>query len=450
MATIFKRTRDKGKKNSAYYVQYMDHDGRRRMVKGFSDKGLTDQLAARLENEVMLRKRGLIDPTQERLAEIRKMAITTPLDAYEASLTDNTEGYVDLIMSRIRRVTDGCQFKTIGDLDTEKITAFLRKIRTEDDLGARTFNHYVQAIESFGNWLLTSKRVPFNPIIGLPRLNAEADVRHERRALAPEEVAKLVESARTSTKSYQKYPGQLRAQLYLFSYFTGLRRKELASLTPESFNLDVNRPTLTVDAACSKHRRKDVLPIHSELFAILKEWLPTLKRGEFLFPKLQRKKTWFMVKRDLERAGIPYETEDGVADFHAAGRHTYITELLRNGASLPEAKELARHTDVNLTMRYTHIGLQDQAKALANLPAPATEWLHSGQHFCSPNGLSETSADTTTPECTPPPETTNPCGSRGCVAECPDLSLVDKESEEWRRRELNPGLGVLQRPLLRV
>jgi hypothetical protein len=42
-----------------------------------------------------------------------------------------------------------------------------------------------------------------------------------------------------------------------------------------------------------------------------------------------------LVKFDLERAGIPYKTADGVADFHAAGRHTHITELLRNGHHFP-------------------------------------------------------------------------------------------------------------------
>ena len=40
-----------------------------------------------------------------------------------------------------------------------------------------------------------------------------------------------------------------------------------------------------------------------------------------------------MVKKDLERVGIPYRDElNRVADFHAAGRHTHITELLRNDA----------------------------------------------------------------------------------------------------------------------
>ncbi len=58
-----------------------------------------------------------------------------------------------------------------------------------------------------------------------------------------------------------------------------------------------------------------------------------------------------MVRKDLERVGIPYESEDGIADFHASGRHTYITELLPNGASSTEAKELARHSDIKKTMK---------------------------------------------------------------------------------------------------
>ena len=79
-----------------------------------------------------------------------------------------------------------------------------------------------------------------------------------------------------------------------------------------------------------------------------------------------------MVKKDLERIGIPYETHEGIADFHAAGRHSHITGLLRNGATLVEARQLARHADVRMTMKYTHIGLQDQADALAGLPYPKT------------------------------------------------------------------------------
>jgi hypothetical protein len=69
----------------------------------------------------------------------------------------------------------------------------------------------------------------------------------------------------------------------------------------------------------------------------------------------------------LERIGIACETPEGIADFHAAGRHSHITGLVRHGATLVDAKELARHADVRQTMKYTHIGLEDQAEALAGL-----------------------------------------------------------------------------------
>ena len=53
--------------------------------------------------------------------------------------------------------------------------------------------------------------------------------------------------------------------------------------------------------------------------AHLRGWLKELKSGDRLFPGLGRKKLSEMIRRDLERAGIPYRTDDGIADFQAAG-----------------------------------------------------------------------------------------------------------------------------------
>ncbi len=75
-----------------------------------------------------------------------------------------------------------------------------------------------------------------------------------------------------------------------------------------------------------------------------------------------------MVKKDLERVGIPYETKEGIADFHAAGRHSHVTGLLESGVSVAHAMALARHSDVRMTMRYTHLGIDEQAEALKSLP----------------------------------------------------------------------------------
>ncbi len=266
---------------------------------------------------------------------------------------------------------------TTADIDIESVEAVLTEMLESEEIGYRTYNHYAQAFDSFCNWMVP-KRITNNPLHGMKRLNAQEDIRHERRALLPDEFGKLVQSARSSGISIQCYDGEQRARIYILSYMTGLRRKEIGSLTPRSFDLEHDTPTVTLQAACSKHRRKDVLPLHANLVRLLPNWLEGLAADEVLFPRLGKRRTWLMVKKDLERVGIPYRDDQGrVADFHAAGRHTHITELLRNGVSVPEAKELARHTDVRMTMKYAHIGLDDQAKAIAKLPS-AESWLHYG------------------------------------------------------------------------
>jgi hypothetical protein len=73
---------------------------------------------------------------------------------------------------------------------------------------------------------------------------------------------------------------------------------------------------------------------------------------------LARKQTYTMVQKDLKRAGIPYETHEELADFHAAGRHSHITGLIASGASITDAEELARHVDIRQTAKYTHIRMR--------------------------------------------------------------------------------------------
>ncbi len=285
-----------------------------------------------------------------------------------------------------------------------------------------------------------------NPMSGLTRLNNEVDVHHKRRALSVEEVGQLIESARSSGQDIQCFSPEERARIYIISCLTGLRRKEIASLTPRSFSLAADPPMVTVEAACSKHRRTDVLPLHPQLIELIPQWIRGLPLDQPIFPKLANRRTWLMVKLDLQRAGIPYETPEGIADFHAAGRHTFITGLLRNGATLPETKELARHSDVNMTMRYAHIGIQDQAKAVAGLPF---QECYRSKPLTAP-GHRESSSDIASPPGSDPDETTNPGGNRGYVILCLPKSSTVVGRENWRRRESNPRPENLQVGPLRV
>lgn len=432
MASFYKKARDRGKKRSSWYFDYTDENGKRRTMKGFTDRGETQQLAARLEHEAELRRRGLIDPATVRVAERRKRPLSEHLDAFQAKLGKTTAKHVTLTMSRVRKVVDGCGFHNAGDIDAEAVHAFVAAFCEEKKLGHRTFNHYIQAFGAFCNWLVETGRLSANPVASIQPLNAEVDVRHKRRALSSEEFALLVRSARDSGEDIQCFTGEERARIYILSLMTGLRRKEIASLTPRSFNLDDAIPTLTVAAACSKHRKTDVLPLHSELVRLLKVWLKDAPADQLLFPKLGKRRTWLMVKKDLARAGIPYETPEGIADFHAAGRHSHITGLFKAGVPLPTAQKLARHADIKMTMRYTHVGMEDRAKALEALSCQcfgSVSAVRKG-HAEASDGASCPKGDEESLDASPAP--VSPSGT-GRQKKTPPV----KGGVLWRRRESN-------------
>lgn len=256
MASVFKLGKDKRKKGATYYLEYTDHTGRVRRRKGFTDKGLTTQLAAKLENEAMLRRQGLIDPEQERIAAMREVSLVGLIADFKASLAakGSTSDHVRKTVNYVKHIIKSANMIVAADIDSESVECVLQEMLTEDKIGHRTYNHYLQAIDSFCRWMVP-KRMQFNPLAGMARLNTEVDIRHPRRALSPEEVGQLIESARSSDEIIQTFDGELRARLYLTSYLTGLRRRELASLTPKSFKLESGQPTIVVQAACSKHRR---------------------------------------------------------------------------------------------------------------------------------------------------------------------------------------------------
>ncbi len=133
--------------------------------------------------------------------------------------------------------------------------------------------------------------------------------------------------------------------------------------------------------------------------------------------------------------------QQGTADFHADGRHTHITELLRNGATLPEAKELARHSDVRMTMRYTHIPLEDQAKALEWLPV-CQEADESCQDIVRKSGVpsshQQSNGDTGEQRDSLASDRANPFAERNLSTGDREKSAEAEKVEKRRTRDSNP------------
>lgn len=152
-------------------------------------------------------------------------------------------------------------------------------------------------------------------------LNPDADRRHERRALTPDELLRLFQAAERGPVVL-KVSGSDRAALYRLAAGTGFRANELRSLTFESFDLSADPPTVTVEAAYFKRRRDDAQPIRSDLAEALGAWLASKAPGSPVFGNLT-KHTAVLIRRDLEAVGLPYrDSSDRVADFPPCGTPT--------------------------------------------------------------------------------------------------------------------------------
>ncbi len=410
---IFKHTyRDgDGKKHKTknYYVAFSDRDGKEWRVAAFTDRRATAGFAYKLERllachasgeapdrELVLWLEGIPAATRARLAKIgvldsRRAAAGKPLTEHLAdfeaglSATGRSEMYVKMTATRIRAVLNGCHFEKWSDITAGQLEAFLaaqRKPRSERDSGLsiQTSNYYTQAFKQFCRWMVSERRASESPVAHVKRMNAQTDRRVERRALSADECRRLLSAAEASAETVYGMTGPDRAILYRLALETGLRWGELRSLTRGSFNLDGDRPTVSVEAGYSKHRREDTLPLRRDTAIALKAFMgPSLPATRaFTMPK-RKGAGATMVRHDLAATGsdyvspIPYEDAQGRrADFHSL-RHSFITNLCNGGVHPKAAQSLARHSTITLTLdRYTHLALADQRGALNALPDLST------------------------------------------------------------------------------
>ncbi len=240
----------------------------------------------------------------------------------------------------------------------------------------QTTNYYVSHLKSFCRWLVKDRRMADNPMDRIEANDTAADRRHDRRELADDELRRVLATTRASGRRYRGLDGEDRFHLYATACGTGFRALSLASLTPESFDLDATPPVVVLAARSNKSRKRKVQPIPADLAELLRGYLKDKPAG---VPVWAGTGTWArygkgaeMLRLDLDDAGIAYVVEgpDGplYADFHSL-RHTYLTLGARAGIDLRTLQELAGHSTPVLTARYAHVGLRDQAGAVEKLPS---------------------------------------------------------------------------------
>lgn len=337
-----------------WYIEYTDPaTGRKARCAGYTDRKATQSLAARLETEAAQRNAGILP------LEIDQRTLRQHLDDYVVFLQSkgNTPKYVRGVREWVERTLTGTRTNLPSELSASRVTNFLATL----PISIAGRNQHIKSIKGFARWLWTEGRTPTHTLANLRTLNPDADLRHPRRVLTPAEFDRLIDATRCSGVSRYHMDPFARAWLYLTAAHTGLRARELASLTADSFDFRSDPPSVTVAASHSKHRKQDTVPLPRQFAVELAAWVQsrrTLWPGRWYLTDAAK-----MLRKDLACAGIAYQTDAGVFDFHAM-RGLYITSLIRAGATLHETQRLARHSTPGLTSKhYARLDLTDLGRA---------------------------------------------------------------------------------------
>lgn len=146
--------------------------------------------------------------------------------------------------------------------------------------------------------------------------------------------------------------------MILFAFLTGLRWSNISNLKWSDIDMDKR---IIINRVKSKKEGGQLLytEIHDELFEFL---LSLPREGAFVFMCAgnQVKSIRRSFKTACKRANITLPKGQSI---HIM-RHSHITYLLEQGVPVHIVKEAAGHTNINTTMRYTHVVSKVKRNAL--------------------------------------------------------------------------------------
>jgi site-specific recombinase XerD len=362
--------------STKYTVEYTPFGSSKpvRLSTDYREKETAEQYLRHLEQTEEDKRRGLYDASKDRVAKARAIALAEHLTDYLQDLraAKKTSHHIKASASRIRAVCAAAGLKTITDLHLSAVRKGLALVASESNHSDQTRLHYLTAIKTFVNWLVRDGRLAANPLSTL-KADAVLERRQLRRILTSEEFSLLLGATRSRSRPNQNVKGPDRAVFYLLMACTGFRKREAASLTPESFRDECGELVLTLAGSAAKNDRaaEKVIPVAQA--EGMRQWLATKPRGQPLFPipdkfskHLRRdlaaaRQAWIQQaqteeeRREREASDfLRYVSSDGrKADNHAF-RALYCTHSLRTANDKRTLLEASRHSDVAVASRYWH------------------------------------------------------------------------------------------------
>ena len=250
----------------------------------------------------------------------------------------------------IRIVRDFAQhFKTSPDkLGPEQIRQYQAHLFQGKNLAPATVQQHAAALRFF--FLKTLRRHFLSEHIPLPKFR-----RRLPTVLSPEEVARLIDSARNL---YHR-------TLVMTLYSTAMRRAELCGLKVR----DIDSRRMMIRIHQGKGGRDRDVPLSPKLLETLRVYWRWMKPQTYLFPgtvngwradvPISANAVWLACRQAAEAAGINKPLSPHTL------RHSCATHLLEAGADLRTIQFLLGHSKLEHTLVYLHLS-QKHLQAVPN------------------------------------------------------------------------------------
>lgn len=315
---------------------------------------------------------------KRRQQKLRKAPLSQHVTRWCEALRESgrlREDWIDTKVRRVDNLLDWTGWVRLSDLDADQLVRVLNARINSGRFGPKTVNAYKTEAKAFTDFLVADNVLQTNPLRavgrdGKPIIRSEkvraSDRKIRRRYLRQEELSKLIRTTKRKGKTVQGISATDRAMAYRLAAGSGLRRKEVASLTPESF--DLQRPSVYLAPEDSKNDEGAHQPLPEWMVPRLEQWLADKPASGPVLP-IRDLRTGEMIASDLSDAGIPVIDRRVLkVDFHAL-RYTYVALLALAGVPIAQVSKLARHSTITLTVdTYLKLGLDDHGPVVNELP----------------------------------------------------------------------------------
>ncbi|MFI3298417.1 MAG: tyrosine-type recombinase/integrase [Rikenellaceae bacterium] len=270
-----------------------------------------------------------------------------------------------------------CQFTSptsYTDCTLSDARAFVMQ-QVEEGQNPRSINRRISSLRTFYTFLMREGALSSNPFT---KIHLQKQPLQLPNFVQSSQMGALLErqehDVRSATENLlweasDSYSVARDATIVMLLYHTGLRRSEVCGLRLSDF--DTTQRTLNV---IGKRLKQRIVPLNSAIFEVLLKYLQ--KRDEFcclsplnfLFLKEKRGSEGELVEvvgNDIYRI-VRREMTGNVSGARCSPhtlRHTFATDLMRNGVGINQVQELLGHSSISSTQIYTHNTIAELKKA---------------------------------------------------------------------------------------